>query len=221
MFRIAFSLYEGSVSGLLSLVKKGRISPLGFEIAKITGEYIEWLKRQDQSSSEQSNLLVFLSELVLIKSLFLLPKPQVIQDKQGPIINYLEEYKEYKEAANWIEERIKEQDKKTLISFKQENKKGEIELSIFSLFSSLKEILEKNEEPTKELIFDEPSLEDEIERVKERFTNVKRMKINMLLDVGDKIKLIVTFLAILELIRLRFLKAIQYRAFSPIWIIKR
>ncbi|MEW6679671.1 MAG: hypothetical protein AB1297_01440, partial [bacterium] len=89
------------------------------------------------------------------------------------------------------------------------------------LFSSLKDLLEKNREsPVYEFVIDEPKLEDAIERIKQRLTGIKKIGLAMLFDVKTRLEIIVTFLAILELIRLKFLKAIQYRAFSTIWLVK-
>lgn len=222
MFRIALPIYEGKVEELLSLIKKRKLSPLEFEIAKITKAYLEWLSLKDDISLVvASNPLVFLSELLLIKSGVCLPKPPVIETQEDSLIAYIREYQEYKHIGIWIEERIKEQDTKIPVGLKQEDIKEEIDVSISSLFSSLKEILDKRKEsPIRELILDEPSLEDAIERIKRHFSDIKKIEISLLLDIKNRLELIVTFLAILELIRLRFLKAIQYRAFSSIWLVK-
>lgn len=222
MFRIALPIYEGRIEELLSLIKKRRLSPLELEIAKITEAYLEWLSLKNEISlNVASSLLVFLSELLLIKSGVCLPKPQAIESQEDSLIAYIREYQEYKDVGSWIEKRIKEQEAKIPIGFKQEDVKEEIEISISSLFFSLKEILDKrNESPIRELVLNEPRLEDAIERIKEHLSDIKKIEISLLLDVGNRLELIVTFLAILELIRIRFLKAIQHRAFSSIWLIK-
>lgn len=222
MFRIALPIYEGRIEELLSLIKKRRLSPLELEIAKITEAYLEWLSLKNEISlNVASSLLVFLSELLLIKSGVCLPKPQAIESQEDSLIAYIREYQEYKDVGSWIEKRIKEQEVKIPVWFKQEDVKEEIEISISSLFFSLKEILDKrNESPIRELVLNEPRLEDAIERIKEELSNIKKIEISLLLDVGNRLELIVTFLAILELIRIRFLKAIQYRAFSSIWLVK-
>ncbi len=225
-YKVALPTYEGSVEELLFLVKKRRVSPLELEIAKITASYLEWLHLQQEIELVyQSNLLVFLSELLLIKSGVCLPRPQAKEEEEkgGSLITYLSEYKEYKDVSFWIEERFREQETKIPISGKYDDIiEEEIEVSIFDLFSSLKDMLDKRKEsPVYELVIDEPRLEDSIERIKKRLIEIKKIEFTVLLDVRNRLELIVTFLAILELIRLRFLKAIQHRAFSSIWLIKK
>ncbi|MEW6482461.1 MAG: segregation/condensation protein A [bacterium] len=222
MFKLNLDIYEGSIEEMLVLVKKRKLSPLEFEMAKITSSYLSYLKLQSEIELEKTpHFLVFLSELLLIKSYVLLPRPQVIEEGDNNLICYFKEYEGYKKASFWIEERFKEQEAKIPISFKQKDIEEEITVSIFDLFSSLKDILSKNKEsPVYELVIDEPKIEEAIERIKKMFFKIKKIEIAMLFDVGDRLSLIVTFLAILELIRLRFLRAIQYKAFSSIWLIR-
>lgn len=223
MFKIALPVYEGSVDELLFLIKKRRISPLTIEIAKITESYINWLRSLNGAPLiTSSNSLVFLSELVLIKSFFILPKPQAIEREETSLVDYIKEYKGYKEMSFWIDERIKEEEKRVLISFKQEEEIKEVDVSVFAIFSSLKELLKKRDKPpVYELVLDKPSLEEKIERIKSHLADIKRIEMGVLLDIKNRRELIITFLAILELMRIRFLKAIQHRPFSTIWIVKR
>ncbi|MEW6103645.1 MAG: segregation/condensation protein A [bacterium] len=223
MFNLNLGVYEGSIEGLLILVKKRKLSPLEFEIARITSSYLSYLKLQSEVELEKTpHFLVFLSELLLIKSSILLPRPQVIEEENNDLIFYLKEYEGYKGVSLWIGERFEEQGTRIPISFKQEDVEEEIEVSIFDLFSSLKDILSKNKEnPVYELVLDEPKIEEAIERIKKRLIEIEKIEIAMLFDVKTRLELIVTFLAILELIRLRFIRAIQYRAFSSIWLVRR
>jgi len=224
LFRVVLPVYEGSLEGLLLGIKKRRFSPLELEISKITSSYLEWLRLQNEIELEESsNMLVFLSELLLIKSGVFLPKPQSPPPEEDSLIKYLKEYKEYKDVGFWIEERLKEQEERISIRMSQKgNIEKEIEVSLFELFSLLKDILNKKEKgPIHQLVIDEPKLEDEIERIKKKLTETKKIEITSLLDVENRLSLIITFLAILELIRLRFIRAIQYRAFSSIWLVKR
>lgn len=222
MFSIVLSRFEGSADELLFLIKRGRFSPLEVEIGKITTSYSEWIFKQNDISLEKSHVLLLLSELMLIKSSYLLPKQRAIEGVKSPIINDLKKYKTYKDAGLWIEERIKEQGGKHSIKLKIIKKKKGGEISLGDIFSLSKEILNKKHKKTLyELTLDKPSIEEVIERIKGGLISIKKIEITKLVDRKNTRELIVTFLAVLELIRLRFLKAIQYRAFSSIWIIKR
>jgi len=222
LFRVCLPVYEGFIDGLFSLLQKKKITPLDVEIAKITSAYLRYLYHNEPSLDEGTDFLVTTSNILLLKSNFLL---NIQNNKEEEEFSFnLEEYRGYKDASIWLYERFREEEDIFPINIVYPiSEEKEINVSIFELFSSLKGILEKRKgKEIVEFVIDEPKLEESIEKIKDIFKRIKKIKfIKLMQDIKTRIEVIITFLAILELIRISFLRAVQYRPFSNIWLIRK
>ncbi len=225
--KVKIDLFEGPLDLLLYLVKKNHIDIKDLPVSQITEqylEYLEWMKSLDINIA--SEYLVLAATLLHIKSRTLLPQPQEPQpqeeDPREVLIARLLEYQRYKEAVKQLRARAKEQEK---VFSRQEPVKleaGFFEASIFDLISALRKVLKDvPREVFLEVIRDEYTIEDKIRQINSWFLDNKTLTLSQIFSrARDRIEIVAFFLAILELVRLREIIAVQKQLFGEVWLMK-
>ncbi len=225
--------FEGPLDLLLHLIKDSKIDIYDIPIAQITQQYIEYIDLMKELNLDiAGEFLVMASTLVHIKSKLLLPPDEKqadeqIEDPRSELVQRLLEYKAFKETSPEFREKEniwrnifrrtppQEQfvdDESELLLF---------EVSLFDLMSAFKDLLSKRPLETLEITRETLTVADKINYIIERLESEEGIKFEDLFEEGlSKITLIVTFLALLEIIRLGLIKAYQEQAFASIWIIK-
>ncbi len=227
-YKLKLSNFEGPLDLLLHLIKINEVDIYDIPIATIAEQYIEYLDMMRELDLEiASEFLVMAATLIEIKSRMLLPtqpgEEEPEDDPRFELIEQILEYKKYKELAGHLEERSEEENRLFQRSFKEEIdvETGEplIEANIFELLQAFKKVLEyATGESFSEITLEETSVEERMQRIREQL----RVKDNMLLDeifegeAKTKSILIATFLALLELIRLKEIAARQIKQFGEI-----
>ena len=206
---------------LLHLIRLNEVDIYDIPIATIASQYVEFLDMmQELDLDVASEFLLMAATLMEIKSRMLLPtdpdEEEPEEDPRFELIEQILEYKKYKEYSGHLGERA---DAEGMI-FQRTSKEdidietGEplLEASIFQLMEAFKRVLEYTSEETfSEITLEEVSIEDKMEELRARL----REKNNMLLEeifegkIRTKAILIATFLALLELIRLKEVAARQ------------
>ena len=227
-YKLRLSNFEGPLDLLLHLIKINEVDIYDIPIATIAGQYVEYLNMMSELDLEiASEFLVMAATLMEIKSRMLLPtapgdeEPE--EDPRFELIEQILEYKKYKELAGHLEERAEKESDLFRRSFKEDVdvETGEtlVEASIFELLQAFKRVLEYAAgESFDEITLEEISVEDRIRQIRERLLE----KDNILLEevfegeVKTKAILIATFLALLELIRLKEVAARQTKQFGEI-----
>ncbi len=231
-YQVRIEKFEGPLDLLLHLIKKNEINIYDIPIALIAQQYLEYIEAmRDLNLNVAGDFLVMAATLLQIKSKMLLPADEAALDEEdGPdpreeLVRRLLEYKTYKEAATrldgqermWREIFSREQAPPVPVAADETLLDH---VSLFDLVDALQGILDRN--PGKRLI----------EIIPDNLTVRERMNVILELLEGkdsvsfmdlfepDSHRLVVigTFLAMLELIRLRVARVFQAEAFGPILV---
>jgi segregation and condensation protein A len=233
-FKIKLDIFEGPLDLLLYLVKKEHINIYDIPIARITDEYMRYLELMRLLDLRiAGEFLVMASTLMQMKSRMLLPVSEQevqkeIEEEKQQLIEQLLEYERFKEIAEELRQRQLERQKSFARpnSFKPEEmakeKEKYFEASLFDLLTAFKEVLKDIPiELFYEAIKDEFTVEEKIHEILHLLLNEEIILLSFLFNKAkNKLEIIVTFLAILELIRLKEIKVIQERLFGEIKIIR-
>lgn len=230
-YKIKLDLFEGPLDLLLYLVKKDHLNICDIPIAKVTQQYLEYLELlRLLDLNIAGEFLVMASTLIHIKSKMLLPpepKQEDEPDEDDPraeLVKKLLEYEKYKEAAGILREReLKRQNVFTRTPLgPQDNQEAYFEASLFDLISAFsKAVKEIPKELFYEVIKDEFTVEEKLHDLLHIFLNEPSLSLSSLFSKAkNQIEIVVTFLAILELIRLKEIVIAQKEAFGEIQLMR-
>ena len=225
---------------LLYLVKKQEVDIYEVNLTRIATEFIDYIEVMRQLDLEVAGeFLVMAATLMYIKSRELLPKEKRVEtdveeeedDPRWELIRQLVEYKKFKEAADHLQVRELEQEnvypRRPAKAFFEENEEPpslQMDGSVFDLIKAVNMILKRFDDrpTTKEIQRDRWTVSLKLEVIRDRIKTEGRFLFTELFEeVGDRSEVIVTFLAVLEMIRLRQLKVEQSETFGEIDIIRR
>lgn len=229
-YKVKLDVFEGPLDLLLYLIRKNQIDIYDIPIAEITLQYLDMLDLMRALNLDVAGeFLVMAATLTHIKSKMLLPVSQngeVEEDEEDPrkeLVDRLLEYERYKEAAKSLEgSDILDRDVFTRTATEDEQD-GELELSLFELIEALQQVLRKSpHELIHEITLERISIEEKITEILERLDTSGGEVEFVSLFTGEVIKevVIITFLAVLELVKMRMIKVYQRKAFHPIKIRK-
>lgn len=236
---IKISNFEGPFDLLLHLIKVNELGIYEISIFEITNQYIEYINSMKEMDLEiTSEFIVMAATLLEIKSRELLPKNKEDEteeeDPKAKLIQKLIEYKKFKEVSLYL--RKKEEEfghfyvKKPEIIDDSFEKDLDKELfsgkTLMDLYRIYKELIERNKEKINtnginndKISADTYRIEDKMEELKERLNVTKIIEFSKLsLGCNNKLELVVTFLALLELIKQKEVKAVQKDNFNEIYI---
>ena len=219
-YEVKLEIFEGPLDLLLHLIRKNEVDIFDIPIASITEQYLSYLDLMKALNiSLAGDFLVMASTLIHIKSRMLLPGAQKeeAEDPRMEIARPLLEYLKLKEAAQDLTDReILERDvfaRKLAPEFKSQIQSEEpmLEVSLFQLIDAFKKIVEERL-PGTTISFQrqEWSLKDKTTQIINRLKTQGPFFFIELFDQDKTIsELVVTFLALLELIRLQKVRATQ------------
>ncbi|NLW22459.1 MAG: segregation/condensation protein A [Tissierellia bacterium] len=240
-YKVVLESFEGPMDLLLHLIEKAQIDIYDIPINEITEQYIDYLSRMEELDLEiTSEFLVMAATLLEIKSKLLLPQinkghgGQLEMEEADPrleLVKKLVEYKKYKDASMKLRNIEKTQRKvyykpKEDLSYYVAEEKELEEMDLNKLVQALIKLLSKNRKDIdsisiKEIQEEEYSLEVYIAKIKEEIEKKEEVKFSQLFHINtNKKEIIVTFLSLLELIRLKYVTFYQEENFSDI-IIKK
>lgn len=234
-YRIHLPNFSGPIDLLLQLVQKNEVDIALVPLAQITEEYLGYLhlfsREGNYDLEHTSEFLLMAAILMRIKMKTLLPLPEGMEEEEEDptfaLAQRLEEYHKVKDAASWLRER-EEMARDYFPHFSIHPEEGrdltqgleEGEVSLADLLIAFKSILErKKEDSFYEITPILVTVEEKIERILNRLREKESLSFNELFEEETKrIEMIVTFLALLELIRLRRVLVKQSKAFGEIFI---
>jgi segregation and condensation protein A len=233
-YAIKLDIFEGPLDLLLYLIKKNEIDIYNIPVALITEQYLQYLKMIKSLNLDLAGeYLVMAATLIHIKSRMLLPVPEepseeeTEEDPRSALIRQLLEYQSFKEAATALEMRpLLERDVFTRSAPITEDigKSTEaddlIEVSIFELIDAFHNLVSRSgQKELMEIDLEKMSITDIINDIMERLSSEKNLTFEELLgDKNNRRRVIYTFLALLELIKMKMVKAYQTSAFGVIRI---
>ena len=232
-YQCNLDIFEGPLDLLLHLIKEQKMDIYDIRIAEITKQYLSYLDLLSELNLEMvGEYLVMAAELAKIKSKTLLPIPETEEDiltaagedPRAELMRRLLEYQRYKEAA--FELRQKEYDQQQIFSrtgeVVLENSEEEllIEANVFDLLTAFQKVLkEKSFKKNYEIKVTTLSVSDRISSILEILNASESVTFDSLFTtLNTKQEVIVTFLAILELMRMQLIRSQQARQFDVIRI---
>tara|TARA_B110000014_G_scaffold264439_1_gene266031 strand:- start:10714 stop:11523 length:810 start_codon:yes stop_codon:yes gene_type:complete len=223
--KVLLNSFSGPLDFLLYLIKKQNLDILDINVAIITDQYINYVNVMEAMHIELAgDYLVMAAYLAELKSRMLLPKhKEEIEDEdpRADLIRRLQEYQRYKEAADKIDSLPRLNRDFFLASAKLpefETKRTFSHISMQELSFSLAEVLKRAEHAEAHLIdFNQLSTREKMSAILEKMKGNKFIDFVSLFEASEgKIGVVVTFLAILELLKDSLIDIIQTEEFGPI-----
>ena len=234
-YPVRLAVFEGPLDLLLHLIKKNEVSVYDIPITLVTKQYLEYLELMEELNLDVAGeFLVMAATLIHIKSRTLLPRPDPTQedtqeDPRDALMRRLLEHQKFKAAAELLHER------ETIRSAQVGRPDGavrdrtdhppepELEVDLVSLLTAFRGVLERAKHRVAvPLPPEQIPIEVRIEQLLMRLSETEACGFEELFaDVHDKGGLIVTFLALLEMIRLKLIRVFQSGTFGPIRVYKR
>lgn len=238
--KIKVADFEGPFDLLLHLIKKNKMNINNIEIFKITNQYLEYLDSMKEMDLEiTSEFIVIAATLIEIKSKSLLPKPKVKEEHEEDIEKNLVEklvlYKKIKASTEYfrsisLDTGISYSKKPEIIEEVKETKLSNDDIfkniTLIDLYNMYNKLIEnytgkqnKNNVIQRNIKSDLYKIEDKYEYLLKRLNNKKIQNFNAILDeCENKLECVVTFLALLELIKQRKVKVFQTNNFGDIMV---
>lgn len=233
-YKVQLEVFEGPLDLLLYLIKKDELDIYDIPIERITNQYVQYLDLMRMLDLNiAGEFIVMAATLMMLKSRMLLPpeeRTELEEEEDDPrwdLIRQLVEYKKFKDAAIHLEDL--EQQRQDVFGRGGEAVKlgpeGEVALrdvSIFDLISAFNEALKKvKTEELKEIFAERVTVVEKIDLIVNLMKSKGRTTFsNLFRDAATRHEIVCTFLAILELIRLRQIVARQERSFGEIFLLR-
>jgi len=228
---VKLEIYEGPLDLLLHLIKKNEVDINDIPIALITSQYLEYLKLMESLNVELAGeFLVMAATLMQIKSRMLLPVTDEEEDleEEDPrmaIIRPLLEHMKIKDAARLLEQQeILNRDvfsrSVSLSEMGFEDKEELVSVSLFDLIDSFRTLMKRAEpEGGLEIILETKNIEDRISEIIDQLKQTPEMMFEDLFRHDRRrAELILTFLALLELVRIGLLRLFQHAGTKKITV---
>lgn len=235
-YRVRLPAFEGPLDLLLHLIKKNEINIYDIPIALIARQYLEYLSLMESLNLNiAGEFLVMAATLIHIKSRMLLPPDDLLEEEQEEdprrdLVQRLLEYQRFKDAA----ERLRWREETWCEVFRRQSASGgnqvieaedEVmlsEISLYDLMEALQALLARVPRgKVLEITPDGVSVRERMSLLMERLEEVNGLAFEALFEgQWTRAAVIVTFLALLELMRLQLVVAQQVRLFGPIRILK-
>ena len=234
-YKVQFEVFEGPLDLLLYLIKKEEVDIYEVNLTQLATQFIEYVEVMRMLDLEiAGEFLVMASTLMYIKSRELLPKDQQIQnveedegeDPRWELIRQLVEYKKFKDAATQLQAREWERDHTfPRLPVRPEEPAPAApprgEASLFDLINAVTEVLKRvgQRDDSREIFEDKWSVSEKIEFLVKLTAEKGSLKFSELFSGAiSRAEVVCTFLALLELIRLRQLVCVQAADFGEIEI---
>ncbi|MCE4047166.1 MULTISPECIES: segregation/condensation protein A [Bacillaceae] len=242
-YNVKIDSFEGPLDLLLHLINKLEIDIYDINVAEITEQYLEYIHAMSELQLDiASEFLVMAATLLAIKSKMLLPKydeelldddlmyePE--EDSREDLIERLVEYRKFKEAADDLKEMEQERGliftkpPSDLSDFTQDadqNAKSDLDVSLYDMLAAFQKLMrrKKLQAPlSTKITRQEIPIESRMEEILVFIKSRRRTHFEELFPVHDKTHIVVTFLALLELMKRQALFVEQEHNFADIFVV--
>jgi len=233
-YKVKLEIFEGPLDLLLYLIKQDEIDIYEISLERITSQYLEYLQAFKELNIDiAGEFIVMAANLIYLKSRSLLPVDQQPPDEEAAeddprwdLIRQLIEYKKFKEAAAQLHLLALEQER----TFARTGTASEStflaplplgEVGIFQLINALQTVIKRVEarENLREIFGEHFTVSDKIDSILQRVSDGMVLKFSELFaEIASRVEIVVTFLALLELIRLKQVRVRQLNPFDEIEI---
>jgi segregation and condensation protein A len=233
-YKVKLEIFEGPLDLLLYLIKRDELDIYEISLERITKQYLEYLQAfKELNIDVAGEFVVMAANLIYLKSRSLLPVDQQPpeedveeDDPRWDLIRQLIEYKKFKEAAAQLQVRQLKQE----LIFVREPGGTEIpmmaplrlgEVGIFQLINAFQTVIKRVEarEDLREIFGEHFTVSEKIDWILQRVGDGVPLRFSELFaSMASRVEIVVTFLALLELVRLRQIRATQSNPFDEIEI---
>ena len=236
-YSVKLDVFEGPLDLLLHLIRKAEVDIYDIPIALITEQYLGYIElMQELNLDVAGEFLVMAASLIHTKSRMLLPRPETVEDgefEEDPreaLVRRLLEHEKYKAAAELLHDRETLRQAQWMrpdarvADAAGDDYEPELEVDLFSLLAAFRGVLARSvHRPGLILPPEQISIEERIETLLERLSETDACGFEDLFADGDgeRTLMIVTFLAILEMIRLKLVRVFQAGGIGDIRVYKR
>lgn len=232
-YQIDTPVYQGPLDLLLQLIESAELDITSLALAQVTEQYLQHLEAlQDLPADEMSAFLVIAAKLIQIKSEALLPQQSSSADEEedlgSELARQLIAYKRYKEIADLLAER-KDLGYQTFIrlspAYVDQKKNLDLEgFGVKELYNLASSIFQKDlERQSISTVVERPkiTIKDKINQISEKFKFTDELTFEDLLgDVYSRFDVVISFLALLELIKGNYVKVVQEGIFNKIIMVR-
>lgn len=227
---VQLEIFEGPLDLLLHLIKKNEVSITDIPIAAITEQYLATLDlMQSLNLDIAGEFLVMAATLIHIKSRMLLPAGEDEADEEegvdprAELVRRLLEYQRYKEAAAALEQRellARDVFVRSVAPAEEAPPRAFRELSVFDLLGALKQVLERlPRDAVHEVTLDKITVREKMTLILEILRERPSVYFESLFaELKSRMEVVVTFLAMLELVKVRAIRVFQEQLNGPIVI---
>lgn len=235
-YKVRLEIFEGPLDLLLYLIKKDEIGIYDVSIERITKQYLDYINTFKMLNIElASEFIVMAANLMYIKSRELLPQVQQPPDEEADeddprweLIRQLVEYKKFKDAAQFLSAQEVRADEffattPELPDLTAPEPSAVGEVGVFDLIRAFQKVLKRFENTTdiREIASDRYTVADKIEHLLETIVIGSRVRFESLFSTAaSRGEVIVTFLAMLELMKLNHLQVEQEQLLGEIFVVR-
>lgn len=237
---VKIQVFEGPLDLLLHLIEKNKLNIYDIPIVEITEQYIAYVEAMEEENLDVvSEFLIMAATLIEIKSRMLLPKEETEEeeDPREELVRRLLEYKIYKYAAGELEKMRQEagqvffgspQIPKEVLEYQEEVDPHAVlqDLTLRRLNEIFQEVMKKNKEKVDpirskfgKIEKEEVRVEEKVSYIRRQLRGLKNINFRTLLEIqATKTQVVVTFLAILEMMKTGLIEVRQESIHGDIWI---
>ncbi|MBD3180206.1 MAG: hypothetical protein GF417_11790 [Candidatus Latescibacteria bacterium] len=232
VYLVKLDHFEGPLDLLLHLIRRDKLDIYDIPISHITHEYLSYIDIMKEMDLDiAGEFFVMAATLMRIKAKMLLPRREEEEEEEDPreeLVRNLLEYRKFKKAAEHLAGREEEMRKvyrrpapDTAEELREEPES--IDLSIFDLMDAFRNILDDlKKEVSFSVIGEQYSVEDKLQLLRERVSRKSEILFTEMFEgQSSRAELIVTFIALLELIRSGTLLARPMKENMDIWIYRK
>jgi segregation and condensation protein A len=229
-YKVKLEIFEGPLDLLLFLIKKEEVSIYDIPIARITEQYLEYLRAmQELDIGLAGEFLVMAATLIQIKSHMLLPRDPTIpedelEDPRKELMYQLLEHQKFKAAANMLHQRATiEAGTFSRADIDADKNNPEISATVYQLFEVFREVLNRKKALTEiEIAREEQTMAEKIVEIRSMLKALKEVRARDIFERADtRRECVLIFLAILELVKELAIRLRQSEIFGEIVIVER
>lgn len=219
--------FEGPLDLLLYLIKRQNLDILNIPLARITEQYMQYIDMMEEIRFElAAEYLLMAAMLAEIKSRMLLPRPESEDEEDDPraeLVRRLQEYERFKQAAENLDE-LPRMEREIYLAHAEapplETTKPEVDVDLRELLLAFKDILNRAD------MYTHHQIQKEVLSVRARMSHVLGLispdgftDFVTLFNVEDGRRgVVVTFMALLELLKEKMIDLVQSEPFAPIYV---
>ena len=229
-YQVKIENYAGPMDLLLFFIQRDKLNIYDIPIAQITREFLDYMKMMEMMNIDLGGEFVYMASLLMrIKAKMLLPVSDadvdLVEDPRTPLVQRLLEYQQYKKMGEQLQEKYSEHAihyrRGQEMAYKKQNGQQNEPLhniTLFTLSFIFQELIHRLPDVNPyELQEDTIHLEEQIAFLKKQISSAKRLHFSTLISVlKTRLRIIVTFMAILEMLRTNQIRVEQEDSFGEI-----